>query len=521
MDNLLGSLKFSQRRKEDAILLAGLSIATLSIVYSAYKRHQSAKSINKVDRGLKQIPTPSPSLPLFGHMLSIGADANKQFMKWHDELGPIFQIKMGRQTWIIIADKDLAQKVFVTHGAETAFRPYSTYGYVYYSFEGFGIGFAQPGHHWNKNRAAALTVLAPKNINNFEDAIVHETQYLVDMLLETSLEKGSVDPMKHFELASTNIIYSTCFGSRFTSVTDPKFYALAEMNKENMVLAGFQNDLPNFLPFLSFVDKLMGVQAKMRHHIDSKRDPAYRQLIKEARAMEGPNLVKSIDESQFDMTDDELLVFTSDFILAATDTTSVTLAWSFAILCYYSDVRQKLIQELDAFISAHGRIPSFQERNDIPYTVAVMRECMRYRSMTPIGVPHSVDQDVVVDGYLLPKGCTLVSSTGSMHMNPNYYADPKVFKPERFLNNNKTMMAAANGRLNDRDHFAFGWGRRICPGIYLAEMEIFYVFVQIFARADILPDMTLPDIDGVLAAGLTFTPNPYTLKFVARPNALV
>lgn len=80
-------------------------------------------------------------------------------------------------------------------------------------------------------------------------------------------------------------------------------------------------------------------------------------------------------------------------MLGATDTTSVTLAWSFAILCHYRDVQQRLIQELDEFISVHGRIPCFKERNEIPYTVAVMRECMRFRAMTPIGVPHSVNQD--------------------------------------------------------------------------------------------------------------------------------
>lgn len=155
-----------------------------------------------------------------------------------------------------------------------------------------------------------MTVLAPKNIDKFEDAIVSETEYLASMLLKATLAKGSVDPRKHFELTSTNVIYSTCFGSRFTAITDPKFYALSEMGKENMVLAGFQHDLPNFLPFLSFVDRFIGTEAKMRHHIDTKRDPTYRQLIKEARLMQGPNLVKSIDESSFDMTDDELLVFT-------------------------------------------------------------------------------------------------------------------------------------------------------------------------------------------------------------------
>jgi cytochrome P450 len=29
------------------------------------------------------------------------------------------------------------------------------------------------------------------------------------------------------------------------------------------------------------------------------------------------------------------------------------------------------------------------------------------------------------------------------------------------------MGAAANTKIEERDHFGFGWGRRICPGIHL------------------------------------------------------
>lgn len=46
-----------------------------------------------------------------------------------------------------------------------------------------------------------------------------------------------------------------------------------------------------------------------------------------------------------------------------------------------------------------------------------------------------------------------------MHKNTKMYSDPDSFKPERFLNHKKTMQAAANGKLQERDHFVFGWGR--------------------------------------------------------------
>jgi cytochrome P450 len=47
----------------------------------------------------------------------------------------------------------------------------------------------------------------------------------------------------------------------------------------------------------------------------------------------------------------------------------------------------------------------------------------------------------------------------SIHKNVERYQDPLTFIPDRFMNNIKTMQSAANGKLDERDHFNFGWGR--------------------------------------------------------------
>jgi cytochrome P450 len=71
----------------------------------------------------------------------------------------------------------------------------------------------------------------------------------------------------------------------------------------------------------------------------------------------------------------------------------VTLQWSFAILCHYPVVQKKVAEEIDQFIKVNGRIPEFTERNEVPYCISVIKECMRFKPTTPFGLPHFVNKD--------------------------------------------------------------------------------------------------------------------------------
>lgn len=66
---------------------------------------------------------------------------------------------------------------------------------------------------------------------------------------------------------------------------------------------------------------------------------------------------------------------------------------------------------------------------------------------------------VAVDGYIIPKGALVIANMDSLHKRPEYYPDPQAFRPDRFMNNLKTMQSAANGKFENRDHFNFGFGR--------------------------------------------------------------
>lgn len=177
------------------------------------------------------------------------------------------------------------------------------------------------------------------------------------------------------------------------------------------------------------------------------------------------------------------------------------MSWNYAILCRYPDLQKRVSAEIDSFIKIHGRVPDFSEREELPLCISVMKESMRYRPTSPFGVSHTTDKDskwqqhgnginssidishmtplVIVDGYLIPKDCTIISNMGSMHTNAERYENPFEFIPERFMDNLKTMQASANGNIEQRDTYNFGWGRRICPGNYTLDVCVEKLYTDI------------------------------------------
>ena len=73
--------------------------------------------------------------------------------------------------------------------------------------------------------------------------------------------------------------------------------------------------------------------------------------------------------------------------------------------------------------------------------------------------------DSEVDGMLLPKGSTVVLNVWAMHHDSNTWKDPEHFIPERFESYSSLASTyAASGKWDERDHYGYGAGRRICPG---------------------------------------------------------
>jgi len=69
----------------------------------------------------------------------------------------------------------------------------------------------------------------------------------------------------------------------------------------------------------------------------------------------------------------------------------------------FPEVQKKAQKQLDLVLGG-SRPPEFEDRESLPYIVAVYKETLRWHPLLPSGVAHAVSQDDVVEGYFIPKG---------------------------------------------------------------------------------------------------------------------
>ena len=121
-----------------------------------------------------------------------------------------------------------------------------------------------------------------------------------------------------------------------------------------------------------------------------------------------------------------------DLYGAGTETTANTLIWSIVYMLNYPDVLHKVQAEIDEVLGTR-KIPCMSDKHNMPYVEATIMEIQRAADIVPLGVPHSVMEDVELRGYTIPKGTTVMSNLYAVHRDERIWDEPDVFKPSRFL----------------------------------------------------------------------------------------
>lgn len=75
-------------------------------------------------------------------------------------------------------------------------------------------------------------------------------------------------------------------------------------------------------------------------------------------------------------------------------------------MALFPTVQTKAQEELDEVVGINLQTP--EDRTNLPYINAVIKEVLRWNPVTPLGVAHASTKEDVYEGYLIPKDATIV-----------------------------------------------------------------------------------------------------------------
>ncbi|KAG2219846.1 hypothetical protein INT45_000733 [Circinella minor] len=439
------------------------------------------------------IPTPKGARPIIGHVLSLGSNLPKTFHKWHKELGLIFRFKLGSKDVIVISNPALTQDLLTTHGKYTSDRPDN---FALQNFNGgnnHGLVAGNPNDKvYNTLRKTVLNALGPKRLKEESSVLCKEADEFVDLVSTGE----NIDPLEPLMRISLNFILLTLFSTRTTSIDDPLYKQAIHIITTFMLFTGIVNAAAAVIPILRVLSPILGNDKKMSDFFTNTCKSFYDSLVEKGLDADGDSMAKLLNDelNQGKRGNyDNMFHTIYDMLVAGTDTTG---------------------EEIDAFVDKHGRVPYFWERDSVPYMIAVQRECFRLRPTTEFGVAHAVAKD-----------CTWIfANMMDAHVDPEKYSNPEEFNPDRFLGQENTKFPSANRKAESRDQFNFGWGRRVCPGSYLAETQMFNVWVRVLSRCNIIPAVdkdgnAMPrtlDTVAPKSGPIVVSPSPFKIRFDPR-----
>ncbi|KAH9909917.1 cytochrome P450 [Xylariomycetidae sp. FL2044] len=171
----------------------------------------------------------------------------------------------------------------------------------------------------------------------------------------------------------------------------------------------------------------------------------------------------------------------ADHFLAGIDTTADTLMFLMWQLSRPEnwEYQQKLQEEVDAIpadaLDSSGN-PTAEVADRLPYLDALIKETLRLHAPLPASEPRSLGTDTTVDGYAIPAGTVVSMAPYTLHRNPEVFADPLRFRPERWL--------GEYGDLAEMKKWfwAFSSGGRTCIGMHLAMAEMTTFMATVYRK---------------------------------------
>ncbi|KAG0532944.1 hypothetical protein BDA96_04G149000 [Sorghum bicolor] len=420
--------------------------------------------------------------------------------------GPLMLLRICERTAIVVSSAEAVAEMLKRHDAAFSERP-SSPGIEELSRHGQGVIFAPYGDHWRLLRRILMTeLLSPRRVEAFRHIREDEAARLVSSL--SSLPQP-VDMDERLEVFVADSSVRAILGDRLPDRA--AFLKMVKAGQDPSSLFDLRDLFPSswlvrMLPrsrkaerHLQEMFRLMDdilVSHSQRRVDDDSPDGGGGGAVDEEHDMVDVLLrIQKQGDMRVSLNHGVIRAALIDAVGAALDTTSTTLRWAMAELIANPRVMHKAQLEIRRVMAA-GQQRRVHEATlrDLHYLKAVIKETLRLHPPAPFVPRVCLDDGIKIQGYHVPRGTIVVANVWAISRDPKYWEDPDMFIPERFLQGDPDHHRCFDFKGFDFEFTPFGAGRRMCPGMNFAHMNVEIALASLLYHFDWkLPDGATPE----------------------------
>ncbi|QRW26518.1 cytochrome P450 family protein [Rhizoctonia solani] len=409
-----------------------------------------------------------PALCIAGELRNLGRGAAVLgllvFSVYSDRRGRYYHYH-ALETFITVNTIELATELLEKHASATANRPKNV---MIHDLLGWSEGVAFRKHdEWHKKQRRLMA------------SALHHTA------ARSRISRDQTSFQKHVSAAVGDFILRLAYG--YTPGQDDTL-AMVHRAFSYMAKASVQYFLVNDFPFLKYLPAWFpggGFQAFAKEGKESRvmyASSSFEMVFEQVRTgrTEAPSYVSQLLEAKgganITDTDIELIKWTLRLCLRVYFKTSD----HFILIGDSVEDPAKLAQaEIDTIIGRE-RLPELKDRENMPYTDALIQEVIRLCPSPRL--PHTATEDIQLGDHHIPKNATINANIWAMLRDPKHYSSAHTFDPSRYLK-----------PIPDPDprKYSFGFGRRVCPGHHVANNATWIMCTGILSVFDLQPSPEL------------------------------
>ncbi|OBZ76387.1 O-methylsterigmatocystin oxidoreductase [Grifola frondosa] len=435
-----------------------------------------------VRRRVGPLPPGPKGLPLIGNVLDMPTSHEwKTFAKWGDRWGDIISVTLFGQPIVVLNSSRHAFDMLDKKSAIYSDRPTIVVGGEMIGWNRTLALLPYGSNFRDYRRLLSQLVGSRKSIARFHPFLDEQTRNFI-----VRLHDAPNDVVKQVRKAAGSIILMMSHGYKVQDGEDPIVNTVDKATEEFALCTAPGAFLADIFPILRYIPSWFPgagwktTVSAWRENLRIMSDVPH-EFVKShmAAGTAIPSFTSANLEGNVTPEREQLVKWAAASLYAGgADTTVSAINTFFLAMTCNPDVQRRAQQEIDAVIGS-DRLPNSADREQLPYVTALFLEVLRWNPVAPLGVPHRLIEDDIHAGYLLPKGTIVITNIWKFLHDPHAYVDPMTFNPERFL------PSPNKAPEQDPREIIFGFGRRICPGLNLADSSIWLSCAMSLAAFDI------------------------------------